>query len=389
MGSRVLRFYDHAAQLPSAGWNRLVGADYPFLRQEFLNALETSGCVTSATGWTPAHAVLSDSEGHALAVAPLYLKAHSYGEFVFDFAWANASHRAGRAYYPKWLVAVPFTPSTGPRFAAQDDDARDTLIAGLVRALPDSGCSSLHALFLRDEDADAGSEAGGLVRHDLQFHWHARGDADFSGFLSGLSSDKRKKIQRERRRVSEAGIRFEWRAGDALTEAEWLRTYQLYSNTYKERGQPPYLTPEFFLGYGRSPGSPFRLCMAWEDTRMVAVAITVQGGDTLYGRHWGAAEHYHSLHFETCYYQGIEYCLREKLARFDAGAQGEHKLARGFDPVMTRSAHWLADRRLGSAVARALAEERGRIAAYHDELLAHSAYKMAPAAAVQTDDPHG
>jgi predicted N-acyltransferase len=370
-----LRFLEGAERIAAGTWDALFPSDYPFTRHAFLLALERHGCVTPRCGWAAHHAVLEDAAGTVAAVAPLYLKAHSYGEFVFDFSWAQASHRLGHAYYPKWLVAIPFTPSTGPRVGAATPQSREQMVSLLAEAFEKAGASSLHALFLDAADVAAATQADGLPRHDIQFHWHNRGYRSFEDFVGQLSSDKRKKILRERRRVAEAGIRFEWCPGDALSEAEWISIYHLYSNTYEERGQSPYLTLEFFLNYARKPGSPFKLMLAYEDARMVAVAITLEGGDTLYGRHWGAAEHYHSLHFETCYYQGIEYCLKQGLKRFDAGAQGEHKLARGFEPVVTQSAHWLSEPRLRGAVRHALEQERRQIAAMHHELLARSPFR--------------
>ncbi len=371
-----LRFIESADRIAARTWDAFFPHDYPFTRHAFLLALERYGCVGRWRGWIPHHAVLEDSMGEVVAVAPLYLKTHSYGEFVFDFSWANASHRLGHPYYPKWLLAIPFTPSTGPRVGAATPERREQMFSALAGAFADDGASSLHALFLDEPSAVAAGSAGGLSRHDIQFHWHNHGYENFAEFLARLSSEKRKKILRERRRVAEAGIRFEWRSGDTLSETEWVQVYSLYSNTYEERGQDPYLTPDFFLNYGREAGSPFKLVLAYEDARMVGTAITLQGGDTLYGRHWGAAEHYHSLHFETCYYQGIEYCLHEGLRRFDAGAQGEHKLARGFEPVITRSAHWLAAPRLANAVRHALDDERRQVAAMYDEIVATSPFRI-------------
>jgi len=237
------------------------------------------------------------------------------------------------------------------------------------------GARSLHALFLDDDGAAATTELGWAERHDIQFHWCNRGDTSFEGFLARLTHDKRKKIRRERRRVAESGIAFEWRRGDELDEAQWTRVYALYGNTYEERGQAPYLTLEFFLDYARRPGTPVRLVLAREGAALVAVALTLVGGDTLYGRHWGCAEKYDGLHFETCYYQGIELCLAEGLARFDAGAQGAHKLARGFEPVITRSAHVLQDPRLARGVADFLARERAAVARQRVLLAEHSPYR--------------
>lgn len=373
--------------LPAAAWDRCFPPDYPFTRHAFLAALERHGCTAPATGWTPCHAVLEDAAGQVLAAAPLYFKTHSYGEFVFDFAWAQTSHRLGQRYYPKLLCAIPFTPATGPRLGAVDEAARGALAQRLAQLPAREGVSSLHALFLDGEDLAACRRTGGLERRDVQFHWHNRGYADFDEFLARLSADKRKKILRERRRVVEAGLRFEHRVGDELTEREWRAVYALYANTYDERGQSPYLTPEFFLDYGQKPGTPVRLILGYEGREIVAVAITLIGGDTLYGRHWGARAYYHSLHFETCYYQGIEYCIRQGLARYDAGAQGgEHKLPRGFLPARTHSTHWLADARLRGAVAAALTQERGWLDEQETLLAAHSPYKRQATAAARGEE---
>jgi len=374
-----LRQLDSIAALPAAAWNALYAGDYPLTRHDFLNALEQRDCATSATGWTPCHAVLEDEHGLA-AVAPLYLKAHSYGEFVFDFSWAEASHRLRQSYYPKLVCAVPFTPSSGPRIGARDAAARKEMARLLPALAKHLGLSSFHGLFLDADDNAALASAGCIERHDVQFHWRNRGYTDFADFLATLTSDKRKKILRERRRVAEAGLRFEWRRGDELSEAQWVQVYALYANTYEEHGRPPYLSLEFFLDYGRKLATPVRLVLAYAQGSLVAVAITLVsetvGGGTLYGRHWGAAEHYHSLHFETCYYQGIEYCIRHGLQQFDAGAQGEHKLSRGFEPVFTRSQHWLSDARLRGAVARALHEERDWVAQRGSVLGTHTPFKQ-------------
>lgn len=386
MALRV-RHLERASALPAAVWDAFFPADYPFTRHAFLDALEQHGCATPETGWNPCHAVLEDDAGSVAGVAPLYLKNHSYGEFVFDFSWAEASQRIGRRYYPKLLNAVPFTPSTGPRLGARDDTARAALAEALPAVARANRLSSLHALFLQPQDLAALGAAGCLERNDVQFHWHNRGYADFGGFVARLSSDKRKKLLRERRRVAEAGLRFEVRPGDALDTAGWERVYELYSNTYEERGQAPYLSLEFFLDYGQAAGTPVRLILAYDGERLAAVAITVQGGDTLYGRHWGAAQRYHSLHFETCYYQGIDWCIRQGLQCFDAGAQGEHKLARGFEPVHTRSAHWLADPRLRQAVAASLQRERAWIGERGEALAEHSPFRRDEPLLLQGEDP--
>ncbi|MGH8443404.1 MAG: GNAT family N-acetyltransferase [Nevskiaceae bacterium] len=365
--------------IPEAQWDALFPAAYPFTRHAFLKALEDHGCVGPRTGWEPAHLVLEDDAGLAAAM-PLYRKRHSYGEFVFDFGWARAAQQLRIPYYPKLSCAIPFTPSVGPRLGARDPAARAALAAAATRLWQDSRLGSIHALFLEDADAGALGACGWVERHDVQFHWSRRGAAgSFEEFLGQLSHAKRQKIRRERRSVSDAGIRFEWRRGDELSEAQWARVFALYANTYEERGQPPYLTPGFFLDYGRRSGTPLRLVLAHDGGHdggeAIAVAITLVGGGTLYGRHWGCAEKYRGLHFETCYYQGIELCLAEGLSRFDAGTQGPHKLARGFEPVLTRSAHRIADERLAAAVAEFLAEERTEVARRREHLAEHSAYR--------------
>lgn len=367
-------------ELPEAQWDALFPPGYPFTRHAFLKALEDHGCVGGRTGWDPCHLVLEDAGGALVAAMPLYRKHHSYGEFVFDFAWARAAQQLHRPYYPKWLCAIPFTPCVGPRLGARSPEHRAALLEAAATLWARSGLSSVHALFLDDDAARPALAAAWLERHDVQFHWSRRGAGSFEDFLGQLSHDKRKKIRRERRQVAEAGIRFEWRRGDELDEAQWARVHALYGNTYEERGQPPYLSLEFFLDYGRRPGTPLRLVLGYDGAAgasngPMAVALTLAGDHTLYGRHWGCAEKYRGLHFETCYYQGIELCFAEGLSRFDAGTQGPHKLARGFEPVLTRSVHRLADPRLAEAVGTFLAGERAAVARHLATLAEHSAYR--------------
>jgi predicted N-acyltransferase len=371
-----LRQHARIAEIDASAWDALFDPAYPFTRHAFLNTLETSGCVTAATGWQPCHATLADDEGRLLAAAPLYLKQHSYGEFVFDWAWAEASERLGAPYYPKLLCAVPFTPSQGPRLGACDATARRALAAALPGLAADGQASSLHVLFAEDADREILSNETALQRCDVQFHWHNRGYPDFAAFLAQLTAEKRKKILRERRRIAESGLKFSVVPGDQLDAAGWAEVLRLYGNTYAVRGQNPYLNLEFFLDYGACAGTPVRLILCRDGARLVAVAITLQGGDTLYGRHWGAEADYHSLHFETCYYQGIDYCIREGLAHYDAGAQGEHKLARGFEPCLTHSLHWLDEPRLAEAVGRHLQRERPLVQARCRELRQHIPYRQ-------------
>lgn len=372
-----IRQLSRIGALPAAAWDALFPHEYPFTRHAFLAALEDHGCVGPGTGWEPCHLLVEDAAGTLQAACPLYYKLHSYGEFVFDFAWARASERLGRAYYPKLLCAIPFTPSTGPRLGARSEAARAALIRALTALAPAAGLSSSHVLFADEQTQTSLAGPDWLRRQDVQYHWYNRGYADFAQFVGQLRADKRKKILRERRRLIEAGLHYELRAGHELDTALWQQVYRLYANTYEERGQPPYLTLDFFLDYGRRADTPLRLILGWQSGQLVVMALTLVGGDTLYGRHWGAVAELHSAHFETCYYQGIEYCIRAGLARYDAGTQGEHKLARGFEPVGTRSFHQLCDPRLAGAVADFLQREGQEIEAYGAQLRHHTAYRTA------------
>jgi uncharacterized protein len=375
MQTRVL---STIGDIPDRAWNALGSRDYPFLRHEFLHALELHGAATARTGWQPHHLLLEDDAGPQ-AAAPLYLKSHSYGEFVFDFSWAEASQRLGRAYYPKLLNAVPFNPVTGPRLLARTPAARAALAQAVRRQAESLGLSSAHALFLDEADRNAYAEAGFLLRKDCHYQWFNPGYRDFEDYLEALPGRRRKEIRRERRKVAEAGMRFEILAGADVPDPLWPAIYRCYASTYRLRGQPPYLSFECLKAIGHSLGHEVRMFLAWREDGLIAAAYMLEAGDTLYGRHWGCVEDVPGLHFETCYYQGIEYCIAQRLARFDAGAQGEHKLHRGFAPVATWSAHWLADVRLRAAVADFLRRERAAV----DEYIRQTAekYPVPPAAA--------
>ena len=374
-----LHLIDSLSRVSPQVWDALFDSDYPFCKHRFLQLLETHGCVGEATGWIPQHALLRDDDGRIQACAPHYLKLHSWGEFVFDFSWAEASQQLQTPYYPKQCLAIPYTPATGPRLGG-DAAHRQRLAAELLDAQQRLGSSSVHALFLESECAEALQEQGALLRHDLQYHWHNHAYADFDEFMARLTHKRRKELRRERRKLAEAAIRFQWFAGEELSESQWQQVYALYASTYSRRGQQPYLSREFWLDYGASPGSPVRVVLAYDGPRIVACALCVQGGDTLYGRHWGAAEFYDGLHFETCYYQGIQWCINNGLQRFDAGTQGQHKLSRGFDPVITRSAHLLHDARLHQAVAQFLQREQRAVADQAALLAQHRAYRTPEAA---------
>ena len=363
------------ADVSADAWNALTPEGYPFVRHEFLRLLEETGCVGPEQGWQPAHVVIQDDAGTPVGLAPSYLKYHSLGEFVFDWSWADAYERAGGKYYPKLLNAIPFTPSVGPRLLSRDP-ALTAALAEAVRLLSDDlSLSSAHVLFPNDEHARGLEEQGFLRRIDCQYQWFNRDYTSFDDFLNALSASKRKKIRRERRRVSEAGIVIEAVPGEEIDAALWARIYGFYANTYHERGQDPYLTPDFFPRLSRALPGTVVVFLARDNGGAVAAALTLRDGTTLYGRHWGCLADYHSLHFETCYYQGIDYCIRHGLQRFDAGAQGQHKLSRGFMPVETQSLHWIADERFRAAVADFLERERPLIREHMDEQRGHSPYR--------------
>lgn len=379
-----IKVLDHIAEVAADEWNALAGGSQPFLRHEFLNALEISGCVSAETGWQPCHLLLLDDEGATVGAMPLYLKNHSRGEFVFDWAWAAAYQRAGHDYYPKLLNAVPFTPVTGPRFlctgaesGAAGANAPALLLAGAVELAHRAQASSLHCLFPSEKDAEWMEEKGMMLRTDCQFHWKDDGYGGFPDYLKTFSSAKRKKVNRERRRVQEAGIRFEALNGNSLTPELWETLYPLYAASYLKRGQYPYLNHDFFERITRDMPESLVVFLARLDGEAVALAICFRSDTALYGRYWGSRGYYHSLHFETCYYQGIEYCIREGLALFDPGVQGEHKLARGFRPQTSFSTHWVRHEGFADALSGYLASEREQVARYAEIASEHTPFKRA------------
>ncbi len=355
------------ADIAATDWDALLPEPQPFLRHAFLSALEDSGCVDERSGWRAAHRLLRDDAGAIRAVLPAYIKQHSSGEYVFDMGWADACHRAGIAYYPKLLGAVPFSPVTGPRLLGDVAQA-GVLLDALVTELQGEGLSGLHVNFLRAED-DALFEGhdGWLQRLDCQYHWHNRGYRDFQDFLDALSSRKRKQLRKEREQVAGQGIDFRWQRGHELGEADWDFVYACYASTYHVRRRAPYLTRSFFSLLAERMPEAIRVVTALRGGRPVAMAFSLVGGDSFYGRYWGCLGDFDRLHFETCFYQGIEIAIAEGLRRFDAGAQGEHKLIRGFEPVVTRSWHYLLHPGLRAAVADFLAEERPAVLAYAEQ----------------------
>jgi len=361
--ARIIR---SLAEVDAAEWNALPGAEAPFLRHEFLFALESTGCATADTGWDARHVLVRAPDGSLTGALPLYLKAHSWGEFVFDFAWAEAYQRAGLRYYPRLVSAVPFTPATGPRILARGEGPRAALVEAARALAPTLQASSLHVLFPKPDDR-ATLEARGLMpRLDCQFHWRNEGYASFDDFLAGFTAEKRKKLRRERRRVLESGIACRTLTGVDLDEGLIDVIYGLHATNFVRHGHAPYLNRAFFAELVRTMPENLVVELASLGGEPVACAIMLRGADTLYGRYWGASGDFHSLHFELCYHRGIEYCIREGLARFEPGTQGEHKLLRGFLPTPVWSMHEIMDARFGAAIGEWLARER---AARRDGLL--------------------
>lgn len=379
MATMRVRHHTSYAEIAAGDWNRLTGGASPFLRHEYLHALEASGSANTATGWTPLPITVDDDTGRLLGAVPLWLKRHSFGELVYDFAWAQAYERAGLRYYPKLVAAIPFSPVTGPRLLIAPDTDRAAVARLLVdaarAAADDTRASSLHWLFTDAGDTARLETQGYLHRTGYQFHWHNSGYATFDDFLAGMSADKRKKLKRERRYVREAGIATEVLGGADVTSALWDRFYDFYTANILRHGGMVHLTREFFHRIGATMPESVALVVARRGAEIVGTAINLRDREALYGRYWGGDPGIHSLHFETCYYTPIEFCIRQGLQRFEGGAGGEHKLARGFLPVTTHSAHWLRHPQFAEAVADFLRRERHGVELYMDELNEHAPFK--------------
>ena len=369
--------HDSIGEIPAADWDALAGPDFPFLQHAFLDLAEHTGSVSPDAGWTPRHLALMD-EGRLRAAMPLYEKSHSWGEFVFDWAWAHAYEQAGLDYYPKLVSAVPFTPATSSRLLRadpDDDEAAGLLVAAATQLASETGCSSLHILFPDAAEAPLLERHGLLLRKDCQFHWHNRGYANFDDFLATFTAAKRKKAKRDRRRVAENGIGFRWLRGAELDRETWSVVYALIARTFMLRGSLPYFNQAFFEGLSERLGDNLVVILAERQGQAIAAAVFFEGATTLYGRYWGSDGHYDALHFETCYYQGIEYCIAAGKRTFEPGTQGEHKVARGFVPTTTWSAHWLAHPEFASAIERYLDEEGRHVDRYMDAVDTHTPYK--------------
>ncbi|MBP7568343.1 MAG: N-acetyltransferase [Burkholderiaceae bacterium] len=404
----VIRVFDDPAGIDAAAWDALLlaqAAPSPFMRHAYLSALHASGSATTATGWAPHFVTLW--QGHVLVAAcPLYVKDHSYGEYVFDWAWANAYAQHGLDYYPKAVAAVPFTPVPGARLLACDAAARAALVAAVVQFCGEASLSSLHLLFGADDDIAACAQAGLMLRHTVQFHWSnlsapmppegelaaverpggGSGYRDFDHFLATLSQEKRKKIRQERRKVREAGVSFRWARGADITGDDWDFFYRCYERTYLEHGNAPYLTRDFFHRMQQAMPENWLLFIAEHEagagpepiaSSLIALGHDADGALACYGRYWGALARVDCLHFEACYYRPIEWCIDHGAVRFEGGAQGEHKMARALMPVKTTSAHWLAHPAFADAVERFLEREGAGIGNYLEHLEGRSPFRRA------------
>ncbi|MBN9553794.1 MAG: N-acetyltransferase [Alphaproteobacteria bacterium] len=375
----TVRLADGACGIGAAAWNACanphgLASPHPFTRYEFFEALEASGSATARTGWQPAHLVL-ESDGRITGILPTYLKSHSQGEYVFDHAWADALERAGGDYYPKLQSSIPFTPVTGPRILAAAEADRDLLLLAGKAATDQIGASSLHITFLRKAEWEAAGRHGYLLRTDRQFHWRNRGYRDFGEFLGELSSAKRKTLRKERDAVAKEGIRFDWLTGREITEAHWDRFFEFYTDTGSRKWGRPYLTRDFFSRIGAGMADQIVLILAKRGSIYIAGALNLMGENILFGRNWGALDYVPFLHFETCYYQAIDFAIARGLSKVEAGAQGEHKLLRGYMPEETYSAHYIAHKGLRRAVDQFLTEEREAVSEHIDELARHGPFR--------------
>ncbi|ADI30497.1 GNAT family N-acetyltransferase [Methylotenera versatilis] len=371
--SLILEITDSIQQIDAQSWDALVG-DMPLLSHAFLSALESSGSVGKGTGWQP-YPMLVHDDGKLVGAMPLYIKSHSYGEYVFDWAWAEAYQRNGLNYYPKLVSAIPFTPITGQRLIANNPQTQVLMVEALTETMHKHQLSSAHVLFPDDASAAAFEKAGWLQRNGVQFRWQNDNFTDFEDFLRTLSHDKRKKIHQERKKVNASGVVCKRIKGADITPEEWSFFYECYENTYLEHHSTPYLTPAFFQQIGRSMPQNILLVLAYLEGKPIAAALNIYHQTTLYGRYWGGLRYVPNLHFELCYYQAQEFCIAEKIQYFEGGAQGEHKLARGFKPRPTCSFHKIAHPDFAHAIQTFVTQESQGIAAYTNELEERAPFK--------------
>ncbi|MEW5771148.1 MAG: GNAT family N-acetyltransferase [Pseudomonadota bacterium] len=367
-----------AGELAEDDWAALDTGGDPFVSRDFLDAAEACGAAGPELAWRPMHLCLRDAGGHLAGLLPLYLRHHSFGDFSHDWSWAPAWQQAGLDYYPKLVSGVPYTPSPGPRLLARAGEAEQVvpvLIDAALETAREVGASAWQCLFVRETERDALHAAGLLLREGVQFHWRNRGYRDFDDFLAGFTADKRKKLKRERRAVREAGLRIEARHGDEIEPGMWPHLHRHYRDTFLRHGNHPAFPQAFFERAATTLGRRMVVFIAWEGERPVASAICYRNDTTLFGRHWGTDIDCPGLHFELCYYAGIQYAIAEGLARFEPGAQGEHKLARGFEPVPAWSAFWIADARMRELLRRHLAREGEAMRDYQAEMARHLPFK--------------
>ena len=383
-----LQFHDSIDSIPQAEWNNLFDSDKqsPFIRHEYLNALEKTGCVSIETGWKPCHCTLHDESGTLLAAMPLYLKSHSYGEYVFDWSWANAYKEHGLNYYPKLLSAIPFTPVQGSRILGSNAVANQTLINGVKEFALSNQISSIHILFPEEKDLTHLNKSGFLQREAIQFHWENSTSngannkyINFEDFLQSLNKKRRNNILRERRYLRDLDIEFTHITGNKISDHDWEHFYACYSNTYLEHGSSPYLNLDFFKKIGRELAEYIHLIIAHIGEEKIASSLLFrnryQENETLYGRYWGSLRHIPNLHFEAAYYQPIEFCISEGISIFEGGAQGEHKIYRGLSPINLHSSHFITDERFSSAIENFLNREGSAIHNYYNELQDHLPFK--------------
>ena len=375
----AVRIVTDITTVAAADWNACANNRNPFVSHEFLAALEESKSATAKAGWQPHHLIVDGASGAPAGIVPAYLKSHSYGEYVFDHGWAQAFERAGGQYYPKLQVSVPFTPATGPRLLIRSDENADVvgpiLIAALETAALDRQASSVHATFLEPADRERFEQAGWLVRTGCQYHWHNDGYAEFGDFLAALSSRKRKAIRKERQEVLDANVEIVTLTGGDIERQHWDAFFRFYTDTSNRKWGSPYLTRDFFYRIGRTMADRIVLVMARHGGQWVAGALNLLGQDTLYGRNWGCIAEFPHLHFEACYYRAIDFAIANGLARVEAGAQGEHKIQRGYLPTETVSVHWIAHPGLRQAIAEFLSRERAAMTAQIAELGEHSPFR--------------
>ncbi|SBT05857.1 conserved hypothetical protein [Candidatus Accumulibacter aalborgensis] len=377
-----MRTTSAAEAIPRAAWARLCPPGHPFLNADFLAISERHGAAASEWGWTPCHLVVSDEgdEGkHVVGLLPLYLKTHSHGDFIYDWSWAAAYRQLGRAYYPKLMTCLPHTPVAGPRFLVADGpqaaSVRQALVEGARTLAGRVGASSWHVALPGEDETKLLRSEGLLISHDVQFHWVDPGCGDFDGYLATFSAAKRRKVRAERRRVQDSGLRLETRHGDQIDVAEWPLLHALYAGTFEKFNNHAAFSAACFADLATALGDRMVAFIARDGGLPVAVALCFRSDEALYGRYWGCLGNYHSLHFELCFYQGIAYCLREGLRRFEPGAGGEHKLARGFTPTVVHSAHWIADPGMREALGRHLTLQREALAEYRDQAAEHLPFR--------------